>query len=379
MSTNTGPSGSVLHSAQGAPGRLWFIGGFPPPLNGQSNANKAMHDHLADAGVPLGVHDIGSGAGKIVRTLRAALALLVRAKRDDRAYLSVPGQLGVWLFVPIALALRMRGVEHFIHHHSFRPINLGPLRGMRALVRAGGARQSHILLSQQMSRRFAALYFSQAPDRALTLSNAYLFGPQAKLHARPPRPFTLGHMSVLTKEKGVAYLLDLFDALADRHPGWRLVIAGPCHDADLAARLEQAVARHGGRVDYRGSVSGGEKDRFLADIDLFVLPTTLIDEAEPLVMLEAYASGVDVVATDTGCIRDRVRSPDHLLSRQPGQDAALIAARADELEQDWAGQRMACVEHARAIKREADREAARVLPRLANGLAGFAIHATPMT
>lgn len=373
------PADGTLSSGATAGRDLWFVGAMPPPLNGQSNCNRAMAAELATRGARLRLHDIGgTAATKLRGVLRAMLAVL-GAARGDRAYLSVPGQSGVWLFVPLALLLRWRGIEHYVHHHSFRPINLGPMRAMRALVAAGGARQRHILLSQDMRRRFAALYLGRHADRALSLSNAYLFGPRLERRARPDRPVTLGHMSVLTREKGVAYLLALFaDLIAGGHD-WRLVIAGPCADPALAAEIAAAVAAHPGRIDYRGALAGDDKERFFADIDLFVLPTTLIDEAEPLVMLEAFGRGVDVVANDTGCIRDRIRTPAHLMTRDPRADAALVVARIAEAARDWAGTRAACVDHVRAIKALADAEAAAILPLLVAPARPFAIDATPVT
>lgn len=347
-------------------GRLWFVGALPPPLNGQSNYNRAMLDYLVATGTPMRLCDTqGAGLAKLWHTLRAAIALAVAGRRGDRAYLSVPGQNGVWLFAILAVILRLRGIEHYVHHHSFRPINCGPARAMRAFVTAGGRRQRHVLLSDGMRRRFAALYLRGADDdRAMALSNAYLFGPRFQCDPRPGRPVTLGHLSVLTREKGVSYLLRLFDDLVGRGHDWRLVIAGPCGDPTLAAELADATAARPDRIEYRGSVEGAEKERFFADIDLFVLPTSLIDEAEPLVMLEAFGRGVEVVASERGCIADRIRTPDNLLLLERDADCVRIENRVAAMARDWAAARLACVDHARAIKAMADIEATAFFARL---------------
>jgi glycosyltransferase involved in cell wall biosynthesis len=379
------PPASSTDGPDGKGARLWFVAALPPPLNGQSNCNRAMLAELTARGATICCHDIGGPPlSKLRGIARALLAIMACARHGEQAYLSVPGQSGVWLFVPLALLLRLRGLTHYVHHHSFRPINLGPLRGMRMLVAAGGRRQRHILLSTDMRRRFANLYLEGDDRRALSLSNAYLFGPQLGVAERPDRPVTLGHMSVLTQEKGVAYLLALFATLIARGHDWRLVIAGPCADPDLRAALDTAVAVHHGRVAYRGAIDGADKERFFADIDLFVLPTTLIDEAEPLVMLEAFGRGVDVVANDTGCIRDRIRDSRRLLTRDREGDATLIAARIADNAADWSAARHACVAHARDIKVEADGEAAVVFPQLLSSElpgsgCGFAIDARHVT
>ena len=340
-----------------------------------------MLDHLIALGASVVLCDTGgAGRTKLWRTMMAIGSVAARARRDDRAYLSVPGQSGVWLFSVLAFVLQWRGVDHFVHHHSYRPINRGPSLAMRALVALGGRYQHHVLLSDAMRHRFDDLYFDGAAgDRLTTLSNAYLFGPRCTHAARADRPVTLGHLSVLSREKGVPYLLVLFEGLLARGRDWRLVIAGPCADPALAGELAAACASWPGKIDYRGAVVGADKERFFADIDLFVLPTTLIDEAEPLVMLEAFGRGIDVVANDTGCIRDRVRTPDHLLTLDCTTDCSLIEARVAALAHDWDAARDACADHGRQIAALAAVEASRFFPRLLGRLPAIATSAPSVT
>lgn len=376
--------GQVVAEGEKSRAALWFVGALPPPLNGQSNCNAAMLTELASMGARVRCHDIGGTVfSKLSGVARVTGAMLRRARRGDRAYLSVPGQAGVWLFVPLALALRLRGIDYVVHHHSFRPINLGPTRSMRMLVSLGGRRQRHMLLSDTMQRRFTDLYLAGDRSRALVLSNAHLFGPKLVVAERPARITTLGHMSVLTREKGVDTLIDVFARLVARGNDWRLVIAGPCADPALRAEIEAAATAHPDRISYRGAISGAEKERFFADIDLFVLPTTLIDEAEPLVMLEAYGRGVDVVANDTGCIHDRIRTPGHLLTRDRAADAVLIETLMAQAARDWPATRQFCIAHARKIKREADRQAEEAFPKLlpadTTSSRPFASDAAPVT
>lgn len=327
--------------------RLWFLASLPPPVDGQKACNAAMLARLSEraAPVPLGLGR--TAPGKIARAVANGWTLLRHARRGDVGYVSIPGQWGAWLLLPAIAALRLRGVGIWFHHHSFRAINRGPLTAMRALVACAGPQQDHILLSDGMRDRFAGLYLAPGRGAAHTLSNTCLFAPdtQTPPAARPKRPPTLGHMSVLTPAKGVYHLIDLFDDLAARVPGLRLILAGPVRDRALAAAIAAAAARHPDAFEYRGPVGGGEKTRFYRDIDLFVLPTTLVDEAEPLVMIEAYAGGVDVFATATGCIPDRLRDPACTLTLDRAGDAALIARAAAAAPAEWTALRHACHAH----------------------------------
>lgn len=338
---------------------IWLVGPFPPPLHGQAVYNAAFAAHLRQHGELRVLATGDSTASKITGYGRILLTALFRMRRRDIVYTSMPGQMAAWLFAMVVAAFRLRGIRHFVHHHSFRSIVLGPQRVMRLVVGLGGRLQHHILLSPAMRDRFAALYLgTDGEARAHALSNALLFCPAAPdVPPRPPRPLTLGHMSVLTRHKGIDTLIRLFRLAAPALPSLRLVIAGPIADESLRAEIDAAVTDFPGQVDYRGSIGGAEKQQFYRDIDLFVLPTRLIDEAEPLVMMESYAAGVEFMANDRGCIPERLRRADRLLTGDDTADAARIIAVLTEAAADWDATRQACGRHAATLHANAAAEA----------------------
>ena len=338
---------------------IWLVGPFPPPLHGQAVYNAAIAAHLEQHGQLRVLATGESLVSKLTSYGRILYAAFFRMRRTDVVYTSMPGQMAAWLFAIVVAALRLRGIRHFVHHHSYRSIVLGPLHVMRIVVALGGHTQQHILLSPRMRDRFTALYLrSESAGHALSLSNALLFCPEvAAVPPRPLRPFTLGHLSVLTPQKGVDTLIRIFRQAATVCPELRLIIAGPIADKTLEYAIEAAVADFPGRVDYRGAVSGPAKAQFYADIDLFVLPTRLIDEAEPLVMLESYAAGVEFMANDRGCIAERLLRPDRMLTGTDKTDAARILDVLKEGTADWAALRQACGRHASDLHADAVAEA----------------------
>lgn len=365
------PDPADMAEAKG--GQLWFIASLPPPVNGQANCNAAMLSLLSKTSRPYALGLGRSSFSKILRALANCWALLRKARTGDAVYVSIPGQQGAWLLLPAVIMARLRGLPIWFHHHSFRSINLGPMAVMRALVTGAGPNQQHILLSDSMRDRFASLYLRDGIKRARALSNTVLF-PSNTLRDLPPRkerPLTLGHLSVLTLQKGVLYLIEMFEELSHRIPGIRLVIAGPSSDAAVLTALQAAQARYADRFEYRGEVGGADKEQFFYDIDLFVLPTTLVDEAEPLVLIEAYSYGVDVFATATGCIPDRIRDTDLILSLNRSDDVALISTVARTTSADWEERRVACRAHVSEIQAKCTEEGRNVLAQICDSAQPF--------
>lgn len=321
--TNDGYQGKLK-----SPRRLWFLGQKPPPMNGQNVFNKRMAESFATYAdlrmLPLG----GSTPAKLWRALVNPLQLLFRLRRDDLVYGSLPGQLGAWLFLPTVLVLRLRRHVFYLHHHSFRAIAIGPLRAIILIERLGGVWLRHIMLCERMRDGFAALYSEKRSDHIRVMPNAALYSAEEKGEV-PVRTgeVRLGHMSVMTEDKGVAYLITLWNELLARGSAGKLILAGPIPDPGLRVQVEAAVAAHPNQIEWRGPLSGGPKQQFFNEIDLFVLPTKLIDEADPLVVLEAYARGVAVMAPDRGCIRGRLISDDWLMSMEPALDTSLLGEK----------------------------------------------------
>ena len=102
----------------------------------------------------------------------------------------------------------------------------------------------------------------------------------------------------LVEIKGVAYLIEAIkkiDAL--------LVIAG---DGPLRKELERQAADIKNRVLFLGAKPHDELKTIYASSDIFVVPSITIDngvqEGVPTVIMEAMASGLAVVASDSGGI-----------------------------------------------------------------------------
>lgn len=345
---------------------LWFVGAVQDRGSGQGRYNAAILARLRGR-TDVRVLSTGHAAAhKIVRALINPLVLLVALRRGDRVYASLPGQSGLWLFLATAVVVRLRGVDFFVHHHSFRPIVLGPMRASRALCRIGGKTQRHVFLSSRMQARYSELYLSAAQrQQSLVVSNAAI--AQDMSGARlvdPTSGYAIGHLCNITREKGIDRVLALAKVTQKSHPEVTFRLAGPIADAELRAEVQRAVAGSAGRVEWLGPVNGEAKAAFYRGIDIFMLPSRLIDEAEPLVMFEAYAAGALFIATGVGCIPERIIDHAHLLRNDTAGDADVLQRAFNCLAGGPEQVAQLCRDHARRARDKAEAELAVLLDAL---------------
>lgn len=112
-------------------------------------------------------------------------------------------------------------------------------------------------------------------------------------------------VSRLVPIKNVALAVDAFGIAAQEQPDLMLVVAG---DGPLRAVVEAQAAALGltGRVIFAGRVPHHDLPAWYRTADVFVLPSEF--DNSPNVALEAMASGVPVVATDVGGLRELVQA-----------------------------------------------------------------------
>jgi glycosyltransferase involved in cell wall biosynthesis len=137
----------------------------------------------------------------------------------------------------------------------------------------------------------------------------------------------------LSQEKGLGTLLTLWS----RSPKSRkpLVVAGDGPERGLLRGVAPAV-------DYRGSLPAAEIPSLLSRARALLLPS-LSYEGAPRVVLEAYASGVPVLASGLGGLPELIEDGSSGILVRPG-DVAAWAAAVERLTEDAEAERMG--EHA---------------------------------
>lgn len=262
-------------------------------------------------------------------------AVCARCLRDS-PYLVPPVQTG------LVGAARRVGLGRQLHRlHDLAPRTIE--RGLRLLRELSSPHED---LAAAMDRRASRLREAVAradvvlaPTRFVR-ERALEFGlPQSLLRVAalgaltsPPRPRAagprrrFGFLGTLAPHKGVHVLIEAFRGLVA--PGASLDLFGsPSAHPGYADSLRHA-ARDDPRIRFRGAFPEGGQAGVLGELDAVVLPS-LWWETTGLVLLEALAAGVPVIASDLGGVPEVVSHGTTGLLVPSGDSAALRRAMDD--------------------------------------------------
>ncbi|MEA3341571.1 MAG: glycosyltransferase, partial [Chloroflexota bacterium] len=128
------------------------------------------------------------------------------------------------------------------------------------------------------------------------------------------------HVGRLSYEKNVDLLLRAFAHIAGDYPAARLTIAGDGPDREALARLADELGLSE-RVCFTGFVPHEQLPALYQAADLFATGSTI--ETQGLVVLEAAACGLPVVAVDALALPEAVHHTVNGFLSPPGDEAAL--------------------------------------------------------
>lgn len=143
-----------------------------------------------------------------------------------------------------------------------------------------------------------------------------------------PRIWTLGMTALFRPRKGIEVLLEAMKIARLQGNDVRLRAIGPFETPAYETEVRALAARLGlaEAIEWTGFVTDIQGE--LAKIDALVLPS-LFGEGLPMVVLEAMAAGVPVIASDVEGVPEAVVDRETGLLVQPGDAASLAAAMAE--------------------------------------------------
>ena len=197
------------------------------------------------------------------------------------------------------------------------------------------AKCAHVVLCNSESLRFAALELRIAPDEKLQIlgdgssngvdTERFSPGPSSVREGLgiPKEDLVLGFAGRMTRDKGIPELLEAFDEILLREPACWLLLVGWFDAAEdaLDAHWRMKIAEHP-RIRHTGFLPDVEP--YYRAMDVLVLPTHR--EGFPNAVLEASASGIPVITTQSTGARDAVLAEVTGLLIPPGNSAAIAKA-----------------------------------------------------
>lgn len=304
--------------------KLLVLAQTPPPLHGQSTMVRALVDGLPAHGVALhhvnlplsrDAADIGRWrVGKLFVLLDACLHAVIarfRHRCDTLYYVPAPAKRGAlyrdWIvmllcrpfFPRLALHWHASGLGEWLAHRA-----TPPERWLSQLL-LGRANLSIVLGA---ALREDANFLR--PRRTVVIRNGIPDPCPGFVRAdrREARERTALFLGLVIPEKGVRDALAAVD-LANRgslDTRWRLVVAGPMPDEQLAAMLRTEEKRDGHPVVVAGFVEGDAKRRLMVEADVLLFPTVYPAETQGLVVAEALAYDLPVVVTQWRAVAENL-------------------------------------------------------------------------
>lgn len=312
----------MTHKSSNDPRRIVHVAAhYPPSLGGLERVVQSLAEHQSERGLDVEVmtSSVGraspgpayapSGPGYVRRfrsvnvantaVMPGLLGALLRLPRRSIIHLHV-----AQAFIPEAVffAHVLRGHKYLAHVHIdvgasgpagfllrvWKPLILGPI-----LRRADA-----VVVFTEEQRSVIAAKYRIDPRRIVVIPNgvdvSYFHSEERVLHSKP-RLLFVGRLSV---QKNLMLLLRALVGVSD---AFETSLVG---DGGLEQELRRAAHNLGVDVRFHGRADGQELLDFYRQADVFVLPSER--EGMPLVLLEALAMGLPIVATDVPGSRDLV-------------------------------------------------------------------------
>jgi glycosyltransferase involved in cell wall biosynthesis len=321
--------------------RLLVVGPLPPPLGGvqvvidmqlRSSLGREFVLHVVDTSKRKLRWAVENPNWKtpfyLVRDFARLIRGLVRV-RPEAALVHASSSLSImrdWVFMVTA---RLAGAKVICHYHGTVHARFpsGQTRSGRAIGRLLMSAAHRVIVvgptyQQQMGEAWKRADLAWAPNMA----DVALF--RSMPHDTPAPWLAPGERAVLfvgrlSAAKGIYDLFDAIPLVTGRHPEARFVLLGVAESDAMEAVVRAEAERRGvaGRIAFLGPLDGRDKAAAYVTSHLIAVPSRT--EAFPLVIPEAMAAGLPVVAAAVGAIPDFVKDGEDGFLVTPGNPPEL--------------------------------------------------------
>jgi len=318
--------------------KVLFVGPLPPPVGGFSVATKFFLENvLQELDVKIfnraPKYTVSGKRNILVEFARLVWSIFLFAfqlslPRRASVYIALSGGVGQIAEIPFLVLARIFSAKVFLHHHSFAYINERSVL-FNTLIKICGKSCTHIVLCDHMASKLAEVY-GEERVRTRVLSNSFMFSPSdfpdiSRKHSKKLNgKYTIGYLSNITLDKGFDTFIEIMKEILSKGLPVRFRVAGPA-DAASAKLIADAISIYGESFEYVGPVYGEDKSAFLDSLHLFLFPSRYVNEAQPLVIIEALSYGAAVISTGRGCCSTTLTGMNYSMSVSEGEYFNIVA------------------------------------------------------
>jgi glycosyltransferase involved in cell wall biosynthesis len=220
-----------------------------------------------------------------------------------------------FFFIP-ALLLRKRIILHF---HSFSPETTTKSRFAPLYRFLFDRADMIIVLSETWKKEVSGI--TGNPNLCIVYNPAPIHESSIIRTAGTDGNYIL-FAGTLNERKGFRDLIKAFTSVSANTPGWKLILAGNGEIEEgkaLATKLGIID-----KVEFKGWVSGSEKDTLFTNAGIFCLPSYA--EGFPMAVIDGISYGIPVITTPVGGILDVLEPEKDILAFTPGDVQGLTKA-----------------------------------------------------
>lgn len=258
----------------------------------------------------------GSKLRKLLKAAEAYLCFLLRLPEFEIVHINMASDASYYRKSVFVRTAKLFGKKVVIHQHGgdfenfYGGLSERKKKSVRKVLSMGDA---FVVIAPYLRDFFGELI---GRERITVLPDAIPIPPAVSKRYGRHRLLFLGR---ICREKGIGELLSVLPALRERYPDIRLYLGGIFEDPELKELAESLTDC----AEWIGWVSGEEKERYLKECDIFVLPSYF--EGQSLAVLEAMSYSCAVVASDVGGVPQMVIGGETGILVKPGS--------ADDLEE----------------------------------------------
>lgn len=325
--------------------KILILGQTPPPYGGQAiNIEKLIHllakhsfdHHVIRMNFSDEINDMGSfSLKKAIRLLRIFLQLLIQlvVYRPDFVYYPPAGPQRTPIFRDMILLLPVRlfcfkTVFHFHaggiaeSYNGFNPI-------LRSVYRLTYFYADHAICLSEYGKKDPQ--FLRSKNIVVIPSGAEDTGYD---HTKNnDGNFVILFAGLCCESKGILEFIEVIRTAKNSTNRIKGKVLGKIFSSKENAFIQAAINE--GLISYEGVQTGELKKEHFRTADLFLFPSFFESENFPTVIIEAFAAGLPVVATNWRGITDQVINGHNGFLHEP-HDIKGMAASIMELERDQA-------------------------------------------